>query len=145
MCSLISPSWSLLADLAEAGVVRRERHPPIHLYALNDLHVAHGAVLELAGLRDELRRVRAYLEAWDSDAPAATWLFGSAARGEGSVRSDVDVLVLRPETLDEDNPVWVAPVADLSSFISLLSGNSCEILELPEEELGHLVLTDTTW
>lgn len=41
--------------------------------------------------------------------PWVVWLFGSAARGDGSASSDVDVLAGRDDTVDEEDPTWPGP------------------------------------
>lgn len=129
----------VLVALASAGVVLRAEHPPAILYRLNRDHLAAEAIVLLAGLREELlRRIREDAGGWMSPA-RALWLFGSAARGEGGAESDIDLLVVRPDDTDDDDPAWLAQVADLSRRIWAWSGNSCEVLELSVQELASMV------
>ena len=71
----------VLGELAEAGVVLREAHPPAFLYRLNRDHVAAEPIVMLADLRSRLlRRVSEAVSRWHAQ-PQALWLFGSAVRG----------------------------------------------------------------
>lgn len=125
----------LLGQLTEAGIVRREEHPPAKLYRLNRDHVAADAIIGLAEQGEELlRRIRQHAASWALPS-RAVWLFGSAARGEGGPGSDIDILIVRPDDVDVDDPPWLDQVADLSERIWAWSGNSCEVLELSAAEL----------
>lgn len=126
---------SVLAELSASGLVLRAPHPPSVLYELNREHVAAPSVEALAGLRQILlERMRAEVDDWDQPA-VAVWLFGSAARGEGGTGSDIDILVVRPDTLDEDHPQWSSQVGQLADRVRAWSGNACEVLELSRAEL----------
>lgn len=125
----------VLGELAASGLVLRESHPPSVLYLFNREHVAAAHVEALADLRQRLfDRIRSEVQPWDPPA-VAVWLFGSAARGEGAVDSDIDILVVRPDTVDEEDPGWRAQVARLSDRVTAWSGNACQILELRRAEV----------
>jgi hypothetical protein len=72
----------------------------------------------------------------------ALWLFGSAARGEGTADSDIDLLVVRPSTIDGDDPTWRRQLDGLADRVSAWSGNDCQILEYTSGELIALVDVD---
>lgn len=130
---------SVLGQLADSGLVLRDPHPPSVLYRFNRDHVAAESVEALASLRQLLiERMRGEVSVWPRPA-VAVWLFGSAARGDGSTASDVDVLVVRPNALAADDPTWVGQVATLSEHVTAWSGNSCEILELSRSEIVAMV------
>jgi predicted nucleotidyltransferase len=127
----------VLGQLVEAGLVTCEPAGRANLYALNRRHVAAAAIEGLAGQRDELlRRIRSFLAGWDPPLVAA-WLFGSMARGDGSAASDIDILLVRPDTIDDDR--WVAQTMALAAEVRAWSGNACEIVDVTEVELGRLV------
>lgn len=129
----------VLGQLADAGIVLRESRPPAKLYRLNRDHVAAAGVEALANQRQELlSRIRTEVAAWRVHADAV-WLFGSAARGDGDTTSDIDLLVVRPVTVDEDEQTWLAQIDDVSEHIARWSGNSCEVLELSRAELVGVV------
>jgi predicted nucleotidyltransferase len=130
---------SVLAELSTSGIVLREAHPPSVLYEFNREHVAAPFVEALADLRQLLLvRIRAEVESWDQPA-VAVWMFGSAARGDGSAESDIDILVVRPDSLDEDDQVWCSQLAQLADEVRAWSGNACEVLELSRAEVAESV------
>jgi hypothetical protein len=132
----------VLGELAEAGLVLRESHPPAYLYRLNRDHVGAEAVLMLADLRGRLLdRINETVGGWKLG-PEALWLFGSAARGEGTARSDIDLLVVRPSTVGTDDAIWRQQLDGLAERVSAWSGNDCQILEYSRKELTALVGAD---
>lgn len=132
----------VLGELVATGLVRRESHPPAYLYRLNRDHVAAEPVLMLADLRGRLlSRIIETVGSW-KPAPHALWLFGSAARGDGTADSDIDLLVVRPSTTDDEDPTWRRQLDDLAERVSAWSGNDCQILEYSSGELTALVDAD---
>lgn len=129
----------VLGELTAGGLILREKHPPAYLYRLNREHLAAGAVIALADLREHLfSRIRDAAEGWEQPA-VAVWLYGSAARGDGGPDSDIDVLVLRPDQVDEDDPSWLRQVDDLAAHVTTWTGNRCEVLEYSAEQFTQLV------
>ena len=132
----------VLAELVEAGVVLRKSHPPAYLYRLNREHVVAEPLLMLADLRGRLlANITNAVEGW-TQAPEALWMFGSAARGEGTTDSDIDLLVIRSSTIDADSPTWRGQLDDLAERVSAWSGNDCQILEYESGELATLIAAD---
>jgi predicted nucleotidyltransferase len=145
VASLVSPHASLrtvqlaLDDLVAHGLIRRELAGNAHLYTLNREHLAAPAVIALVGLREEFfDRVRSTVGAWPEPVEAV-WLFGSVARGEEDPDSDIDLLVVRSDRTDGDDPVWQRQLTDLAEQVHRWTGNSCEILELSHAELDAAV------
>lgn len=129
----------VLGELVEAGIVLRDSQPPAYLYRLNRDHVAAEPVLMLADLRGRLlERIAESVRRWEA-APDALWLFGSAARGDGSSSSDIDLLVLRSSAMSGDDPTWRQQLDELAEHVSTWSGNDCQILEYSSNELAGLV------
>ena len=129
----------VVRELTDAGIVLCDEHPPAKLYRLNRDHVAADAVIALAQQRERLiGRMRDGIGTW-SPAPAAVWLFGSLARGEGGVRSDIDVLVVRPDTVSTDDPGWSAQIDEFTTQVLRWSGNQCSMLEYSAQEFSDLV------
>ena len=138
----------VLAQLAQSGLVIKDEQPLGNLYSLNCDHVAAPAVLMLARLREELMtRMSAAVAGWRVR-PTAVWLFGSAARGEATSGSDLDVLVVRPDAVPEDDTVWLDQVDEFSRQVTLWSGNDAQVLELSRTEVhdwtdrGEPLMTD---
>lgn len=123
-----------LHRLSAQGIVSRERVGSADQYRLNRAHLAAPYVEALAGLRDELlRRVAAEFEEWALPAASAV-LFGSAARGAMQTDSDIDVLVLRPDSVHADDPQWRTQLDELASKVTAWTGNDTRILEFDVDE-----------
>ena len=83
-----------LARLVEQGIVRATEMGRNRVHELNREHVAAPVAEALAGLRLALwRRFRSTLGGWNPK-PTYGCVFGSAARGDGDVRSDIDLLLI---------------------------------------------------
>ncbi len=132
-----SPSGVNLAlrRLADQGVIDARSAGRAVLYSLNREHVAVSAVEALARLRtDLLDRLRSAVAGW-AIPPAHASLFGSAARGDGDSRSDLDLLVAVPRGIDPERDAWRRQVDELSRRASRWTGNRATVIELPEVEL----------
>jgi hypothetical protein len=127
-----------LNRLAEQGLVDTLEAPPAVLYSLNRDHIAAPIALQLADLRSELlRRLRSAIAEWEVP-PVHASIFGSAARGEGDVSSDIDLLVVRPASVDPEDPAWRDQLHELAVAVERWTGNHAGIAEVGEDELSHL-------
>jgi hypothetical protein len=134
-----SPSVSAaLARLAEQGLVHRQRAGRAYLHTLNRAHVAAPVVELLAGLRAELlRRLRDALGHW-RPAPVHASLFGSTARADGDTDSDIDLLIVRPVDVDEEDPAWRTQLDALNDAVYAWTGNDASVVELGEADIDQL-------
>ena len=131
-----------LKRLVAGGVVLARPAGSAILYSLNRDHLAAGAVLQLAGLRSSfLRRVNEAVGGWQVAAVSVV-LFGSVARGEADLASDIDLLVIRPDGAAPDDATWERQLEDLAESVRRWTGNPCEILEYGESALAELVAAD---
>jgi predicted nucleotidyltransferase len=127
-----------LERLTAQGVVQREEAPPAYLYELNRDHVGAPAVVALADMRSEfLRRLRLLLARWPVPAVHAS-MFGSAARGDGDRDSDIDLFIVRPRGVPDDDERWAKQLYDLSEAVRVWTGNNASIVEFPQERLVAL-------
>lgn len=125
----------ILVDLTAAGLVDRIQAGSASLFTLNREHLAARAVEELATLRTRLwAQIAEHAADW-THPPEAIVVYGSTARGDGGTASDVDLLVVRPATVDEDEPDWQRNLTALGSAIPRWTGNPCEILDRSRDEL----------
>ncbi|HPB45295.1 MAG: nucleotidyltransferase domain-containing protein [Microthrixaceae bacterium] len=130
-----------LRALTAAGIVLVESHPPANLYRLNRRHLAASAISELATMRSRLiDAMREHMATWDP-APWGAWLFGSTARGDGSVESDVDVLIVRPDTIDETDERWTDQLNRFIDDVGAWTGNACAVVEYTRSEFERLPAT----
>lgn len=118
--------------------MRAEEAGNAYLYTLNREHLAAPALELLADIRVELeRRLRAEIAEWEI-APAHVSIFGSAARGDGGTRSDIDLFVVRPAGVPEDDPRWRARLERLSQCVHAWTGNHLGLSEVSAANLRRL-------
>lgn len=121
-----------LVSVQEAGA------GAVLLYTLNREHMAAEPVLALLGLRRSLvDRLRGELAGWPQP-PLHMSLFGSAARGDGSTASDIDLFVVRPATVAADDVRWRRQLGRLADQVLSWTGNHAGIAEMAEQELARL-------
>ncbi len=128
-----------LDRLDRQGLVTRLDAPPASLYTLNRRHIAAPVVEALAGLRAQfLSRLRDALSAWEIQ-PVHASLFGSAARGDGALDSDVDVFLVRPAVIDGEEATWSEQLASLSDLVFASTGNRAGIIDFAEQDIEQLL------
>jgi predicted nucleotidyltransferase len=133
-----SGALKVLNRLAEHGLVDRVELNRASLFSLNREHLAAPAVEMLFGLRSELLdRIRKLTKTWPT-APVHLSLFGSTARGDGDTDSDIDLFVVRPAAILEENVRWRDQLDALDQKIGRWTGNRAAILEASETELARL-------
>jgi predicted transcriptional regulator len=129
---------AVLERFVEQGLVDRERAGKAFVYALNREHLAAPAIEALTNLRPGLfERLRQEIAAWKL-APVHASLFGSTARGDGDASSDIDVFVVRPGGVDEDDATWRHQLDGLAEGIRRWTGNHAGIAELSTDQLASL-------
>lgn len=122
--------------LVEQGIVLRQQVGRAKVYRLNRQHVAAPYIEGLAALRGVLiDRLRRTLGAW-KEPPMMAALFGSAARGEATPSSDLDLLLVRRGEVSEESSVWQEQVSALEREATEWTGNDARVLEYSEEELA---------
>lgn len=123
-----------LERLVAQGIVLNERAGNAILFHLNRQHLASPFIEGLALLRLQLiARLREQIDGWNIQ-PAAAALFGSAGRGEGDAFSDLDLLVIRPESIEAEDEAWCAQLSELEERAMAWTGNDAQILEYGERE-----------
>lgn len=124
-----------LHRLTEQGIVLAERAGSSVLYSLNRSHLAAPYIVGLAELRSELlRRIGEEVRQWRVPADFVS-LFGSAARREMSLHSDIDLFVVRPDLVDGDDVGWQEQTTQLSDQVTAWTGNDARIFELSRAEV----------
>lgn len=129
---------NVLARLVEQGLVHREEAGRALLYTLNRDHLSFPAVEVLAGMRPELiSRLRRAMDEWELP-PAHAALFGSAARGDGDTESDIDLFIVRPAEISDDDPGWRSELNSLAGDVEQWSGNHASLVEVSTADLDRL-------
>lgn len=137
-----SPStvWRTLQRLSEHGVVHVQEAGAgaALLYTLNRDHVAAEAILMLVGLRRRfLDRLTNAVEGWPLP-PVHASVFGSAARGDGDTASDVDLFIVRPARVGEEDVRWRDQLDRLADQVRAWTGNRAAIAEVSEDDARRL-------
>jgi predicted nucleotidyltransferase len=127
-----------LDRFVDQGLVTRTAAGRAFMHELNRDHLAAPAVELLAGMRGEfLQRLRNTFAGWDIAAAHAS-MFGSAARGNGDAGSDIDLLVVRPSAVDEDDAAWRSQLEELTQAIEAWTGNHAVLIEQSESDMADL-------
>jgi predicted nucleotidyltransferase len=128
----------VLNRLTDQGLVDRVELNRAFLFSLNRDHLAYPAVIALTGMRAALLgRIGQEMGTWQI-APVHLSLFGSAARGDGDADSDIDLFVVRPTAVSEEDPRWREQLDGLAIKIDRWTGNRAAVLEVAEGELVRL-------
>jgi predicted nucleotidyltransferase len=126
---------NVLNRLVHQGVVHASEAGSAVLYAANREHLAWPAVSALAGMRGQLlARLRDEFGAWGPRVRSAA-LFGSAARGDGTSDSDIDLLVVRQRRTDPNGEAWQSQLARVRERVAAWTGNPCQVYEIGSDEL----------
>lgn len=127
-----------LGRLVGEGVVAQQEAGRAILYRLNRDHLAAPAIEQLTDLRRALfRRLGETFAGWQKR-PLHASMFGSAARGDGDVNSDIDIFLVRPMNVDADDPMWRDQVDRLFDDVRGWTGNRAGIAEISESDLESL-------
>jgi predicted nucleotidyltransferase len=135
----LSQASRVLAPLVELGAVERRDVPPSSLFRLVHQHVAVGPLLALARSRDALIGEMGRIASGLPVPPLSTIVFGSLARGEADIESDIDTVLVRPAGVDESDELWSESVEQWRASVHRASGNRVEVLEVASGEVAALL------
>jgi hypothetical protein len=129
----------VLSRFVDQGLVFMEEAGRARLYTLNRDHIAADPIAELANLRFVFfRRLGDEVFAFWRPQPLHVSVFGSAARGDGDPDSDIDIFLVRPGSIDEDDGKWQGQVEALAHNVFRWTGNHAGIAEVSEDDLERL-------
>lgn len=132
----------VLERLRKEGIVLAEPAGKAILYCLNRQHLAAACIEELANPRHLLIQRLALLSRDLQPLPVYGAIFGSVARGEAGPDSDLDMLLVRPTAVEEDDLEWRAVVGRLEELATALTGNACRSLEYGQREFSEEAQTE---
>ncbi len=132
-------AWKALRRLVDQGVViEQPAGGRSMLYTLNRDHIAAEPIITLTRLRSILiERLKEHLVGWEVQ-PIHASMFGSAARGDGDTASDIDLFVIRPRDVEEEDERWRSQIDALAAAVHSWTGNHAGIAEIPERDLARL-------
>lgn len=127
--------------LASHGTVIERRVGRSMAYELNARHLLAGPIREIARAKQHLiDLLSSHVREWRLQ-PLTVKLFGSAARSEMTDGSDIDVLVVMPDSADRDEAE--ARVGNLASVTRDLTGNDVRPLLYFESEVEQAGIFDS--
>ena len=135
----IAQASRVLPNLVGLGMVERRDVPPSTLFRLREEHVASRAVLALAGARQTVLEQLGQTASALGPGPASLIVFGSLARGEARADSDIDVIVVRPAEVAEEDEGWASAIEEWRRNARRLTGNAVEMIEVGEHEIARLL------
>jgi predicted nucleotidyltransferase len=112
------------------------------LYVLAQQHVATKPLRALAGLALAFVQQLGLEIAAMRPAPACVAAYGSFARYQARADSDIDLLIVRPREIDQDDEAWADTVEAVRATARRLSGNDVELLEAPQDDVRRLIRSD---
>jgi predicted nucleotidyltransferase len=127
----------VLPDLVDLGIVDRREAPPSALFHLVEDHLVTQALRDLSFVPERMIEVMREAAETLPVRPAGVIVFGSFARGEAEVASDIDAVLIRPESVDEEDPAWADSVEQWRETVGRASGNAVEVLEVSESDIGR--------
>jgi predicted nucleotidyltransferase len=129
----------VLPGLVHLGVVERREVPPSSLFRLVREHVASRALLSLARSTDTVLEEIGRLASDLPFPPTSVIVFGSLARREAEPDSDIDVVVVRPTAVDDDDDAWAESIEGWRRAVLDLTGNRVDVLEVSTSEAAKRV------
>jgi predicted nucleotidyltransferase len=128
----------ILADLAKVGLVEVRQIGAANAYSVNRNHVLWPPIEQVLAVRALTEAgIVEILDHALGDRAAATAVFGSYARGEAGMESDVDILVVW--ATDEPSDGLVEALDDAAERIRQLTGNQAQIFPVTRRELADLL------
>lgn len=140
-----SGTRTALERLVAQGTVLARRAGQAILYTANRDHLAWPAIECAVQTADSLidileARIAALIREYLGEiiAPRVTSaLFGSVAQGTSTSESDVDIVVLYPDNVDESTAEDLTE--NLAEAVELWTGNACNIYMLSDAQLSYMV------
>lgn len=136
---------AILDRLVGEGLVDAQPAGRAVLYTLNREHLLAEPVVAASSAADLLlERIKSQIGSWAVPAVHAS-LFGSFARATSGSASDIDVLVVRPDRVDDDPQLseqWSAQLASLEDRVRRWSGNSLAWFETTRDGLTTAIANE---
>jgi predicted nucleotidyltransferase len=135
-----------MPSLVELGIVDRREAPPSALFRFVPDNIAARAVSALAGARKTVLEEIAGAAGDLIPEPASVIVFGSFARAEAVRGSDLDVVVVRADGIEEEDARWRESMAAWSDGLRRLTGNAVDVVEVsPPDAIRFLRSRKPLW
>lgn len=130
----VAQASRVMPGLVDLGLVERREIPPSSQFRLIRENVAAQAIIELARSRETALNQIGSAAADLPVPPVSVIVFGSIARGDADQHSDLDVIIVRPDDVDDDDDAWATSVERWRSEAQAIAGNAVEVLEVTQAE-----------
>ncbi len=131
--------------LVALGIVSRREVAGASLVKIERTNAAASALLALADARATAISRLSELAKSIKPAPASLVLFGSFARGTDDAESDLDVLAVRSDDVEPDDPSWLDSFGTWQDLARVAVGNPVNVIETSRHELPALARTRSLW
>lgn len=131
----IAQASRVLPGLVDLGVIERREVPPSSLFRLVPEHIATQLLLDLSNVRGRMIAEMGRAAGKIRPVPVSVIAYGSFARGDGDVGSDIDVIIVRPTGIDEDDEQWLRTTERWRTTVNRMSGNVVEVLEVDADDV----------
>jgi predicted nucleotidyltransferase len=128
----------ILRELAALGILNRTDAGNAALYELSPTNLAASLILQICNLRQRLFEAMRAQSKEMSEREPGVWIaaFGSTARGNSTLESDIDVVIVRPDLAGPDRrDLWDRMILEFSESISSLAGNAVNPVEYWRSEV----------
>lgn len=128
-----------LGRYADAGIVKAVPVAHATLYELNRSHVLAAAIFELLAAPAKVSESIGEIVHRRAGNAVTTALFGSAARGEDTSKSDLDILLVTPD----DFPACEVEELrqEIETRVESLLGRQAQVLDFDRNQFTHMVET----
>lgn len=137
----VSPAQAsrVMPTLVALGIVERYEVPPASQFVLIRENVAPQAIIGLAGARRAAIRQVGDAATGLQPTPVSVIVFGSFARGEADAERDIDIVVVRPDHVDEDedDERWSDSNEGWRRRVASITGNDVEVVEASASEASR--------
>src|SRR5690606_23985277 len=131
----------ILDELVSIGMVRVRRVGAANAYRANRDHILWKPVEAILATRARLESsITEVLESVFGPRLLGAMLYGSVARGDATAESDIDILAVWGDAVEDELQAII--IADASERIARLSGNPAQIIAMTRSELDALVDVD---
>lgn len=125
-----------LRRLSRLGVLDVTEAGRALMYSFNREHLAAPAIEILVSLRQRIIDALVAEVSGLDPPPLGATLFGSTARGDGGIDSDIDLLIVHSALSSRD--AWDDQVDALSGRVRRMTGNPVSVHDIGREDLSRL-------
>jgi len=126
--------YAVVRRMVDEGIVLTARYGRTNTFRLNRDHVlVQGILAVLAGPARLELEIKQLVQGWSLQ-PELVAMSGSAARRRTAANDDIDLIVVRSDQTNPDNPAWRSQIDALDRRIEHICGNRVQIRVMDRSE-----------